>query len=535
MAIAFLGFGRKTDDEMQESGTVVHTDKLIKVGAQFPPENARERLSKYKRMKALYDGKQAEIYERATALLKDTPHAPQLEKLYIAANIADILVTKPADLLVGEPPIFDSGLADDTPQQEAINSYVEENDLVKLILESAIANGYRGDAWFKVRYDYRQDYSALAEIGAEMPEDAEMEPIIEHVAADCVFPETSRGNVKQFKAVNIATVEWVVSEKKDIPYLNVERHLPGYIVYERYRLQTFEGGIDNSYGYPLQVFNIVEQVPTGRDSDVVATGVPNLLVHHVPYKSVDDDWQGKGTLESLESILIAINDRLAQIDYILWKHSDPPAYGPELGTGNVARISGAYIPITKDDVPPGYMTWDGQLDAAFKELETLIAMAFQIAETPQWLFGTVLGSQNAGGTGTSHTDGAAIKARYLPILSKVNRIKTYYDRAIRDALYNCQLLDIVHGDKSFEPVYPVITWRDGLPKNLKEEAEIMQIRTGNKPTIDVHSAIKYLDNIDDMQAREIISRIDSDYEREMGTVDASIFNEPAEQGEGGDA
>src|SRR5690554_8120968 len=83
-----------------------------------------------------------------------------------------------------------------------------------------------------------------------MPDDAEMEPIIEHVAADCVFPETSRGNVKQYKAVNIATVEWVVSEKKDIPYLNVERHLPGYIVYERYRLQTFEGGIDNSYGYP---------------------------------------------------------------------------------------------------------------------------------------------------------------------------------------------------------------------------------------------------------------------------------------------
>src|SRR5690554_808440 len=221
MAIAFLGFGRKTDDEMQESGTVVHTDKLIKVGAQFPPENARERLSKYKRMKALYDGKQAEVYERAAALLKDTPHAPQLEKLYIAVNLADILVTKPADLLVGEPPIIYSGLADDTPQQEAVNSYVEENDLVKLILESAIANGYRGDAWFKVRYDYRQDYSALAEIGVDKPEDAVMEPIIEHVAADCVFLETSRGNVKQYKAVNIATVEWVVSEKKDIPYLNV--------------------------------------------------------------------------------------------------------------------------------------------------------------------------------------------------------------------------------------------------------------------------------------------------------------------------
>lgn len=516
---------------MQESGAVTHTDRLIKVGAQFPPANAIERISKYRRLKGLFDGKQGEIYERATALLKDTPHASKLEALYIACNIADPIITKPADLLVGEPPIFDSGLADDTPQQVAINSYVEENDIVKLIHESALSNGYRGDAWIKERYDYRQDFSALAEIGAERPEDAVMEPIIEHVAADCVFPETVSGNVKKFKAVNIATVEWVVSAKTDIPYLNVERHLPGYIVYERYRLQTFEGGIDSSYGYPVQLFKIIEQVATGRENDVVSTFVPNLLVHHIPYKSVDDDWQGKGTLESLESILIAINDRLVSIDYILMKHSDPIMYGPDPSSGGTVRVGGgAYITVSDEDAKPGYLTWDGKLEGAFKELETLIGMAFQIAETPQWLFGTVLGDQNAGGTGTSHTDGAAIKARFLPILSKVKRIRVHYDRAIRDALYNCQLLDIAHGDKSFDPVYPTITWRDGLPINEKEQAEIMAMRLGNKPTLDVLTAIKRTDGLDDMQAQEIIDRIDADTEREMGTVDSSLFNAEADEG-----
>ena len=101
---------------MQESGTVTHTDRLIKVGAQFPPVNAIERIAKYRRMKALYDGKQAEVYDRATALLKDTPHAAQLQQLYIAVNIADVIVTKVPDMLVGEAPIFDSGIGDDTPQ-----------------------------------------------------------------------------------------------------------------------------------------------------------------------------------------------------------------------------------------------------------------------------------------------------------------------------------------------------------------------------------------------------------------------------------
>lgn len=524
--------GRKSDAELNETGTVEYTYDAFRAGEQYPPANAIERIAKYRRMKKLNNGKQAEIYDRATALLKDTPHAAQLEKLYIAVNIADIITTKPADLLVGEPPIFDSGLADDTLQQVAINSYVEENDLVKLVHESALANGYRGDSWLKVRYDYRQDYSALTMRGLPIPDDAVMEPIIEHVAADCVFPITSNGNVKKFKSVVIASVEWIVSQKEDIPYLNVEHHLPGYIINERYRLQTYEGGVDNSYGYPVQLFKIVERV---GESEIIETGVPHLLVHHVPYKSTDDQWEGKGTLEALESILIAINDRLAQIDYVLWKHVDPSMYGPKLG-GNTTHLSGTYIEITKDDATPGYITWDSQIKGAFTELETLIGMAFQIAETPQWLFGTVLGDQNSGGTGTSHTDGAAIKARFMPILTKVARIRTHYDRALRDALYNCQLLDIAHGDADFDAVYPVIQWQDGLPHNEKEQAEIMAIRLGDKPTIDQATAIKRLDGLDDIQASEILTRIEGDTEREVGTVDASMFNEePTQKETGGDS
>ncbi|MGY3188798.1 portal protein [Lysinibacillus sp. TE18511] len=516
--------GRKSDAELNETGSVTYTYDAFKPGEQFPPANAIERISKYRRMKKLYDGKQAEVYERATALLKDTPHAAQLQKLYIAVNLADIICTKPSDLLVGESPVFDSGVADDTPQQSAINSYVEENDLVKLIHESALANGYRGDSWIKERWGYRQDYSALTSRGLPISEDAEMEPIIEHVAADCVFPITSDGNIKQFKSVVIASVEWVVSRNDETPYLNVEHHLPGYIINERYKLTQYEGGVDSSYGYPVQVFNIAEKV---GESEIIPTGVPYLLVHHIPYKSTDDQWEGKGTLEALETNLIAINDRLAQIDYVLWKHVDPTAYGPKVG-GSSARLAGTYIEITKDDATPGYMTWDSEITGAFKELETLIGFAFQIAETPQWLFGTVLGDQNAGGTGTSHTDVAAIRARFLPILSKVARIRTHYDRALRDALYNCQLLDIAHGDADFEAVYPVIHWQDGLPRSEKEQAEIMAIRTGNKPTIDVATAIKRMDGVDDIQAAEILTRIDGDTEREVGTVNSSIFNDKTE-------
>lgn len=498
---------------------------LFNKGAQFPPADSIERLARYERMRTLFEGKPTELYERATAILKDSPHAAQLKQLYIAVNLADILATKPADLLVGDAPQYESGKPDASDEQKALNKYVEENDLNQLIHESATANGYRGDAWIKARYGYLQDFSELTKLGVSIPEDAEMQPIIEHVDANYVFPETSHGNVKRFKAVNITTVEWVDTKKREVPYLNVERHVPGYIQYKRYRLAP--GVVLNQYGAPIQTFIVEEEVATGRESSLVATGLAHIPVFHVPYKSVDNEWEGIGGMEKIESTLAAINDRLVQIDFILWKHADPTAYGPDLDgiAGNAVQFGGKYIPVTKDDVTPGYMTWNAQLEAAFKELDLLISTVFIMSETPQWLFGTTLSGDNKGGTGTSHTDSAAIKARFMPILSKVRRIRNHYDRALRDALWTCYLFDKEFGNYKGKALYPSIQWQDGIPRNNAEEAEIMQIRTGGKPTIDVHNAIKRLDGIDDMKANEISTRIQSDEDLKLGTVNASIFNE----------
>ncbi len=114
-------------------------------------------------------------------------------------------------------------------------------------------------------------------------------------------------------------------------------------------------------------------------------------------------------MEKIETVFAAINDRLVQIDYILWKHSDPTAYGPDLeSTNGAVQFGGKYIPVNKDDPTPGYMVWQAQLDAAFKQLDMLLSIVFQMSETPQWLFGTTMSGDNSGGTGTSHTDGAAI-------------------------------------------------------------------------------------------------------------------------------
>ncbi|MEW9697956.1 phage portal protein [Paenibacillus sp. SI8] len=514
---------------------------LFVTGAQYPPYNDIERLAKYERGRAFFDGKQAEMFDRASELLKGTPFSAQIQKLFIAVNIMDALITKPADLMVGEPPTYESGNPDDTEEQRALNRIVEENDITQLIHEIVIGSGIRGDAWIKTYYGDRQDVGETVALGLVAPKTAP-EPIVEAVDASTVFPELTRGSRKRFKAINIAWVEWVTttsipgiapfSLRKDdrveeIPFLCVERHVPGFIVYERYRL--YEAGVDSRFGVPVSTYSIGDKVATGRDDDVVETGTARLLIHHVPYKTVDSEWAGIGGIEKLESVLLAISDRLVQIDYILWKHSDPTAYGPELdreADGSI-RTGGKYIPVSKEDATPGYMEWNGQLEAAFKELDILLGLVYQISETPQWLFGTTL-AEDKGGSGTSHTDGAAIKARFMPILSKVKRIRVHVDRAIRDALWTAMELENyanegVDGFTPYEPVYPKINWKDGIPRDEKAEAEVYQIRTGNKPTIDVKSAIKRMDGVDDDKAAEIESRI-SDDEKAAGFVDGTVFN-----------
>lgn len=482
------------------------------------------------------------MFERAASLLKDTPVAPQIEKLYIACNIMDVLLTKPSDLLVGEPPTYESGNPDDSPEQKALNRIVEENDLNARIHELVIGAGYRGDSFIKVRYGLPQDFSAIPD-NLKVP-DVPHEPIIEPVEPSMVFPELARGSRKKFKAINIAWVEmvekrnnWVMAklsreETDEVPILNVERHIPGYILYERYALQT--NGVDNEHGAPIEVYTIGERVPTGRESDIVETGVARPLVFHVPYKSVDDRWSGISGIEKSESLLAAINDRLVQIDYILWKHSDPAVYGPDTPDiveedGRTVRFGGNYIPVPKGDVTPAYLTWNSQLEGAFKELNYLLGMVFQMSETPQWLFGTTLAGDSGGGTGTSHTDSGAIKARFMPILAKVNRIRVHVDRAVRDALWTAMELENfanqgVDGFEAYEPIYPKITWADGIPTDEREQAEIAQIRTGGKPTLDVRTAIKRLDGLDDSHASAMITRIMQDEKDAVGTVDGTVFN-----------
>ena len=284
-------------------------------------------------------------------------------------------------------------------------------------------------------------------------------------------------------------------------------------------------------GVFIDIFSIGDEIEL--ENHIQATGVQDFLVKHVPYAKSGDRWEGISLTEQIDPMLATINDTLTQISYVLAKHADPTMYGPDLDeVGETTRVGGRYIEVEKEDVAPGYMTWNAHLDLNFKLIDKTLAMIFQQAETPQWVFGTTL-TADGGGTGTSHTDSGAIKARFFPLLSKVNRIRAQVDRALRDSLYHAQLLEQQQyrqlGVDKYEVDYPEIAWRDGLPRDEKYDAEVVSARTNGMPTMSQAEAIKYLDGKNDDKAEATIQAIKGDSDRLKGTVDASIFNTPLPQ------
>ena len=156
------------------------------------------------------------------------------------------------------------------------------------------------------------------------------------------------------------------------------------------------------------------------------------------------------------------------------------------------------LPYTDGVAKPEYMTWDGKLEAAEKQIDRLIELIFYISETSPAAFGMdKLSAQESG---------AALKKRLMRTLAKVNRKKLYADPAIKDVLEIAQMLDVEWAGGSYEVERPTITWADGLPDDPKEEAEIVGMRVQNG-TLSQLTAIKMLDKCDDETAEKELERI----------------------------
>lgn len=479
---------------------------MFAVGELFPSQSHYRRINRYKENRLLFEGKHAEVFR---SNFQGTDRAKEL--LYISVNLAGIICKKSADFLFGEEIKIQAGIGEDTAEQRAFDRFFEQNHLNILLYESALSNSYAGDTFMKIRYG--QEY------GGELP--AELDPyrvIIENLNPEQVFPETVIWNKDKIKAYNLA-IPYYVEEKKQW-FLSVEKHTAGKIHYTQYTLTPHNY---NVYG-EVDRWTISGYVE--GSSYEVNTGVNMPLIVHIPNLSTVDRWEGLDDLSEIHPLLDEINNRISQIADILDKHSNPAMAVPSglLSSdqdGNAqfrVAVDKVFEVMGKEDIIPSYITWNGQLDQAFQELDRLIDLVLTTAEIPAVALGR-------GDSGTSGSSGLAIKWRMNSLLAKINRKRQYYQKGIKQMYYIAQMLEGAVGVAEYTPVIPVITFNDGLPKDEMEQANIMSTRTGGAKTLSQKSAIMMLNNFTEEQAEVEMERIKKEAEAEMNVADPSIFNE----------
>lgn len=478
---------------------------MFEVGSYYPPEGHEQRIARYRKNRKIVTTNKKLIESIQERVEQDG-------RRYVYANYAALICKKAADLLFSESPIYNAG-KEGSPEQKAVDRIVRDSGLTTTNYEMAFGNAYRGDSFYKVKW--AQEFRGV------LPESQDpFRVMIEAQNPAYVFPEPVPGNKKKINVYHIAVPICVDSPDGIRWELYVETHKPGTIATRKYSIspQTTEGDEVISW-------KIMSEL---TEEETLETGVPFPLVFHVPNYALDDSWEGLDDITEHMALFEEINNRLTQIAAILDKHADPILTVPvgvlEEGPDGQPQMKAAYAKVFEvagqGDVVPQYITWDGQLEAAFKELDKLIDTLLTTAELPP----IALGKENAG---TSGATGLAVKYRMGPLLSKIARKRQYFDKALTDALYAAQLLEHAQSrsELDYTPTKPHIIFADGLPTDEREQAEIAQIRTGGKPTLAVSDAIKLLDGLSDEQAAQAIARIDADEKRVYGTVDASVFND----------
>jgi hypothetical protein len=487
--------------------------KMFKEGQMYPHAKHEARIGRYRKNRKLFLGDHKNVFNKYGNKVKPN----QKDLLYLSVNLASIICKKSGDFLFGEAMQVSAGKGDESKEQKALDRITENNEMSIKNYESALSNSYRGDSFYKIRVG--QEFN-----GELSPELDEYKVIIDTQNAEYVFPETVLGDANKIKAYHIAVPEMVDDSAKDLLdsewVLHVESHYAGYIEYSKFRLFPTDISVDGD----INKWKIGYEYEESRSA--VATGVPYPLVVHVPNFSLDDAWHGIDDLTEHTSLLEEINNRITQISDILDKHADAPIAVPigtlrEDSNGNtvynvaqekVFEIAG------KDDVIPQYITNSNPLvDQAFKELEMLIDLLFTVSEIPS----VALGRNDSGTSGAS---GLSIKWRMNSLLSKINRKRQYYERGLKRVYIIAQMLENAVGIDEYELSMPKLKFKNGLPKDDMEEANIYAIRTGGKATVSQKTAMMNMDDLTEEQVDAELERMKEE-EPEEEFVDASIFNE----------
>lgn len=431
----------------------------------FPPAAEVDRIRRYRQNEALFDGDHFE-----SSIFRHRGNQDELLEMYsqcarrisrVIGNFEDVisfpvllnyqrlLSLKTADLVCGEYPTITGSDEDENAKIKAVRDYAE----IDRKLYSAVIDISRyGDAVERIYKDSKGNFTVT------MWDPKEWYPI---VAQDGTLNITHH------------CLCWIVDENPSGPYHRYFLHVQ---IHEVDRPGVYEQRVYQLDSYKSTIGKLVQ-------TKTVHTGLEVCAVRQLKSFSTTNTVYGYDDYMTLDSILAEIMARIGQISVILDKHADPNITGPvsmlsvNSQTGEYYLKPGKFFAVSPGDTPPAYMTWDGQLSSAFKELEVLINQLYILSEMGSAILGDSTGGSQA-------VSGTAMRFKMAGPLSKARRIVNSLTLPVRELLSvltetiptNFAPAQLTPGRV---PLYNVaIKWSDGLPDDPREQVEIAKLATG---------------------------------------------------------
>lgn len=424
----------------------------IKQGASWPPVNDKARIDRYNANLALFNGEHAQVYgeqlKRIERVIGDYEEVISYPTVF---NYQRLISLKTSDLLWGEIP------------EVTVGDENKDNTLQSVLQKTSFFNiGYSGTIDIS-RY-------GNAVIGVERSDDREGNIYL--ISPQAWVPVVSATNITRITHNIIWWDDSAEQESGEPTKVFMQIHDKGKYEYREY---AYNGGV---LGVELE-------------RHVVNTGVSDSLIYVLQGLTTSDTVYGHDDYTQIESVVSEIMVRMGQICKILDKHAEPSMYGSD--THLVPQEDGTYVlnpgnfyPIDETGTPPGYITWDGNIQANMDVIKQLMEQIYALSE----LGGTLLGSAD-------HAVGAesarALKLRMVNPLAKVQRIAANITDTLKRVIATALQLD--KSGFKVKPEEISINWLDGLPNDEREDQEIIQLKNGGLPTMSHTESIRYANNM----------------------------------------
>lgn len=197
---------------------------------------------------------------------------------------------------------------------------------------------------------------------------------------------------------------------------------------------------------------------------------------------------GTNDYEIINALSQKAIQRLMAILRVLDEHADPSMVGPHTllsrtDSGELVFKTNKYYAVGKDEMKPEYLVWNANLDSSFRAFDELCKQIYILSEMGETFIGAPSGSGNV-------VSGTAMRFKMISPLEKARRIQSAMTEPLKNIISS--ILSIENYKIDAKEIN--IIWRDSLPKDPKEVAELTRMEAGAVATKPLNHAL--MDNYD---------------------------------------